>query len=180
MKLPEIGPGFNHIFRKYRKFSIVEIIHSREAQEIFRRANLEYWPWEEFKYKAKRCKFTPECLWGYLKFSRRHSIRGLPFSDAHGNPFGFWLPDKVIEDLHYIDQSMGGGFLMEGTDLLPEAKERYIISSLMEEAIASSQIEGAATTRRIAKDMLRKNLKPQDRSQQMIVNNYKTILLTSA
>ncbi|MBI5746834.1 MAG: Fic family protein [Nitrospirae bacterium] len=151
-------------------------MQSKEAQEIFRRANLEYWPWEEFKYKAKHPKFTPEELWGYLKFSRLHSIRKLPFLDAKGNPFGFWLPDKVLEELHYIDQSMGGGFLMEGADLLPEAKERYIISSLMEEAIASSQIEGAATTRRIAKNMLRKNLKPQDRSQQMIVNNYKTIL----
>lgn len=176
MKLPDIGPGIKAFISKSRKTSILDIMQSKEAQEIFRLANREYWPWEEFKYKAKHPNFTPEDLWGYLKFSRLHSIRGLPFSDAQGNPFGFWLPDKVLEDLHYIDQSMGGGFLMEGADLLPEAKERYIINSLMEEAIASSQIEGAATTRRIAKDMLRKNSKPQDRSQQMIVNNYKTIL----
>lgn len=45
----------------------------------------------------------------------------------------------------------------------------------MEEAIASSQMEGASTTRRIAKDMLRKQLKPINKSQQMIVNNYETI-----
>ena len=45
----------------------------------------------------------------------------------------------------------------------------------MEEAIASSQMEGASTTRKVAKDMLRKQLKPQNRGQQMIYNNYATI-----
>ena len=103
-------------------------------------------------------------------------MKRLPFSDAKGHSFGFILFDKLHEELHYIDQGFGGGFLFEGGDLLPEAKERYISGSIMEEAIASSQIEGAATTRRVAKEMLRRNLKPQDQSQQMIVNNYKTIL----
>ena len=45
----------------------------------------------------------------------------------------------------------------------------------MEEAIYSSQMEGAATTRKVAKDMLRKKMTPRDKSQQMIVNNYQTI-----
>ena len=34
---------------------------------------------------------------------------------------------------------------------------------------------GAATTRKVAKDMLRKKMSPRDKSQQMIVNNYQTI-----
>jgi Fic family protein len=45
----------------------------------------------------------------------------------------------------------------------------------MEEAIFSSQMEGAATTRKVAKDMLRRKMAPKDKSQQMIVNNYQTI-----
>ena len=45
----------------------------------------------------------------------------------------------------------------------------------MEEAIYSSKMEGASTTRIIAKDMLRKKKSPQNKSQQMIVNNYNTI-----
>jgi Fic family protein len=45
----------------------------------------------------------------------------------------------------------------------------------MEEAIHSSQMEGAATTRKVAKDMLRRQMSPKDKSQQMIVNNYQTI-----
>lgn len=38
-----------------------------------------------------------------------------------------------------------------------EDKNRYLNSSLMEEAIASSQFEGAATTRKVAKEMLENN-----------------------
>ena len=45
----------------------------------------------------------------------------------------------------------------------------------MEEAISSSQMEGAATTRKVAKEMLRKKIAPKDKSQQMIFNNYQTI-----
>lgn len=36
-------------------------------------------------------------------------------------------------------------------------------------------MEGASTTRKIAKDMLRKNISPKDKSQRMIYNNYQTI-----
>ncbi|MBF1371779.1 MAG: Fic family protein [Porphyromonas sp.] len=64
------------------------------------------------------------------------------------------------------------------TELIPPThKRRYLMSALMEEAIRSSQIEGAATTRRVAKEMLRKNITPRDRSQRMILNNYRTMAL---
>jgi Fic family protein len=45
----------------------------------------------------------------------------------------------------------------------------------MEEAITSSQLEGAATTREVAKKMLAEGRKPRDRSERMIVNNYMTM-----
>ena len=49
------------------------------------------------------------------------------------------------------------------------------MNSIVEEAIASSQIEGAVTTRQVAKDMLQTGRKPRDRSEQIIYNNYITI-----
>ena len=45
----------------------------------------------------------------------------------------------------------------------------------MEEAITSSQLEGAATTREVAKKMLAEGRKPRDRSERMISNNYVTM-----
>ncbi len=46
----------------------------------------------------------------------------------------------------------------------------------MEESIASSQMEGAVTTTKKAKEMLRKNIRPKDGSERMIVNNYRAMM----
>ena len=45
----------------------------------------------------------------------------------------------------------------------------------MEEAISSSQIEGANTTRKKAKEMIRLEKKPRSKSELMIFNNYMTM-----
>lgn len=43
---------------------------------------------------------------------------------------------------------------------------------MIEEAISSSQLEGASTTRDVAREMIRQNRDPTDKSEQMILNNY--------
>jgi Fic family protein len=43
---------------------------------------------------------------------------------------------------------------------------------LIEEAIASSQLEGASTTRHVAKEMLQTKRLPRNKDEQMIYNNY--------
>jgi Fic family protein len=45
----------------------------------------------------------------------------------------------------------------------------------MEEAIASSILEGAATTRKAAKEMLRRRRKPRNNAEQMVLNNYEAM-----
>jgi Fic family protein len=80
----------------------------------------------------------------------------------------------VLKSLHKFDLHIGG--VMEGRAVIPQDdRNRYLISSIMEEAIASSQLEGAATTREIAKQMLRTNRKPNTLDEKMILNNYLTI-----
>ena len=75
---------------------------------------------------------------------------------------------------HEFDMKFGSFWEVEGDSQSAE-KKYYLSSSLMEEAIYSSKMEGASTTRIVAKDMLRKKKSPQNKSQQMIVNNYNTI-----
>lgn len=73
--------------------------------------------------------------------------------------------------MHEFDINLGGSIQSDG--IIPsQEKERYLLSSLMEEAIASSQLEGAVTTRKLAKEMLETNRKPRNESEQMIANNY--------
>ena len=53
----------------------------------------------------------------------------------------------------------------------PETRDSYLVRSLLEESITSSQLEGAATTREIAKEMIRNGRQPRDRGERMIFNN---------
>ncbi len=50
----------------------------------------------------------------------------------------------------------------------------YLLNDLIEdEAISSSQLEGAATTTRVAKDMLKRNRLPRTPEERMVIGNYK-------
>lgn len=57
---------------------------------------------------------------------------------------------------------------------LPPAEElfSYELDNLIEEAFASSAIEGAVTSRRIASDLARRKRQPKGRSEQMVLNNW--------
>ena len=69
----------------------------------------------------------------------------------------------------------GGQIFVDDPRVRLSENERYLVSSIMEEAIASSQLEGAATTRKKAKEMLKLGKKPTTTAEQMILNNYLTI-----
>ena len=92
--------------------------------------------------------------------------------DKYG--IGFTLTNRMQYLCHNFDMHFGGSWGY--SSIIPESsKERYLVSSLMEEAISSSQMEGAVTTRKVAKEMLRKGTVPHGRSEQMIYNNYECI-----
>ena len=82
------------------------------------------------------------------------------------------MPDPVLRLLHAIDQLAAGNVGMGSPMVSGEDRNRYLVSSLIEEAITSSQLEGAATTRKEAKAMLRSGRQPRDKSERMILNNY--------
>ena len=130
--------------------------------------NYEYWDTVKYKSLPKNC--SAEKLWAYVKASRlKQQISVWP-------KYGITLSitNQMQRHCHEFDMNFGTA-KMDDNALPPDAKEHFLVSSLMEEAISSSQMEGANTTRRVAKDMLRKQTKPNDKSQQMIANNYQTM-----
>jgi Fic family protein len=176
MKKPKKGPSFEafvrnpdpDLFRKYAEPSV---------QEWIAKANNQMWNWEECSYRAKLTGLAPEQFWGIIKFSRRTSgQQTIPLKAVNGGPFHYRQPSSVQQLLHYIDTSLGGSVQFAWPALeSPDDQKRYLISSLCEEAIASSEIEGAVVTRKAAKEMLLKNGKPQSRDEQMVLNNFGTI-----
>ena len=133
-----------------------------------------YLPWERVRYlpEAGGSRAGATRLWLRMKSVRRGMFRRLPFSDVEGRPFVFCPLDALGEFQHWMDQQGGG--MMAGEDPPGPERERqkYILRSLTDEAIHSSQLEGAATTTRVAREMLRKRRKPRTEGEKMIANNY--------
>ena len=82
------------------------------------------------------------------------------------------MPDKVWERVTKMDQRLAGHIMLSEEVTNPSTRDRYLVNSLMEEAINSSQLEGATTSNRIAKEMLKSGRPPRDKSERMILNNY--------
>jgi Fic family protein len=81
----------------------------------------------------------------------------------------------LLIDLHHLDQDAAGEIRAATESATPANRNRYLLKSVIEEAITSSQLEGASTTRKVAAQMLRSGREPKDRSERMIFNNYKTM-----
>lgn len=130
----------------------------------------KYVYWTDIKYSRFESFDSPKELWSVIKWLRiANSIQ------IH-NKFGLHTTiTPLMQRLcHYFDMQFGGAW---GNDsIIPhDNRQRYLISSVIDEAISSSQMEGAATTRKVAKDMLKKKLRPRNKSEQMIFNNFQTI-----
>jgi Fic family protein len=131
-----------------------------------------YLHWEKMQYLTPPEGFTIEEWWGGTKMARNTLYKELPFIDKNGQVFKFALPDCVLKELHWIDQNVSGQIASSSLVANPHTRDTYLMSSLFEEAINSSQLEGASTTWSVAKEMLRQGREPQDRSEHMIYNNY--------
>ena len=122
---------------------------------------------------------TSEQWWAAVKLARLQSYREIPLKDKQSEPFVYGMPDLVLEYLHEIDRQASGNIQASDHITNPQTRDRYIVNSLIEEAITSSQLEGASTTSQVARDMIRSGRKPVDRSERMILNNYRAMQLIS-
>lgn len=168
MKQIERAPKWfnDQLYKEVNKLRLNE-----DFQLLLNEINEKYLYWDKVKYHTNKQVSDPKILWAAVKLSRTINAKKIQFGE---NKFIYNLTDFIQKGLHDFDLHIGGHL---GTkNLIPEDdKKRYLVSSIMEEAIASSQIEGAVTSRKQAKEMLRKNIKPKNKSEQMILNNYITI-----
>jgi len=148
--------------------------------ELLRRGLVEdgrdYVHWDKLRQLEPPGDLSPEEWWLLIKWGRQNVQRAIPLTDAAGNHFVYGVPDLVARRLHYVDQRCAGEVAMsEVVTADAQARQRYLVNSLMEEAIRSSQLEGATTTTRVAKELLRTGRAPKDRSERMILNNYRAL-----
>jgi Fic family protein len=136
-------------------------------------AQERYLSWQEFQHKSW-VPGTKEEVWSIIQLLRSVGQEHSPILDQSGHFYTF-DQKPYAEFLHQVDLELGGIFL--GIEYFTEGDKRSIIRrNLIEESIASSQLEGANTSRAAAKKMLAEGRPPRDRGEQMIVNNHETML----
>lgn len=139
-------------------------------------SQLGYLHWDKVRHLEPPEGLTRDEWWLSIKLSRGPLMRKLPMTDASGQAFVYVMSDEVLRLLHYVDQRCSGEIAIpEVVTEDGQARQHYLVNSLMEEAIRSSQLEGAITTRRVAKELIRSGREPKDRSERMILNNYRAL-----
>lgn len=146
-----------------------------------------YLHWDDLRRRHPPSGLTLEAWWAALKLGRLVKKRTIPsFVDIVGEPFSWTASDKVMEHVHFIDLWAGGLIGLTEPDTGAsgpaasvianrETQGQYLMRSLINEAISSSQLEGASTTREVAQGMLLSQRKPRDLNERMILNNYLTM-----
>jgi Fic family protein len=172
MKIPLSPPPIERLMHN---------LQGRKLQQAFRASGPlvggRYLHWDELRHRNPPEDLTHEDWWTGIKLTRMGLLKALPFRDKLEAPILFGMPDPVLQALHNIDRRAAGSLTMESPIVSGEDRDRYLVSSLIEEAITSSQLEGAATTHEVAKAMLRSGRKPRDLSERMILNNFRAMEL---
>lgn len=144
---------------------------SGELAAVLNDVHSHYKYWSDVKYQKPLPEgMTPTDFWTHVKaYRRQHRVMAW---ERYGITYA--LTNTMQRICRDIDLNFGGSWI--SAQPLPQHNEQFLfVNALMEEAIASSQMEGAATTRIVAKRMLREQQQPTERGARMIYNNYQTI-----
>lgn len=174
MTLPQRPPQFQELVDTSR---LGEVLPKVLEAQVGPAVDGRYLHWDELRRRTPPEGLDLRTWWFGIKLARATTMRNVPLIDVSGEPFKYSLPDRALEQLHWLDQHAAGEIVVSDTIRDPGDRSRYLVNSLFEEAITSSQLEGASATRKVAKEMLRSGRPPRDLSERMIVNNYQAMSL---
>lgn len=164
MKLeqPPKGINFTEVYQDYI---------DKKFENFLRISDDRYLYWDILKYR-KNLPYPEDTVksWSLLKFHRSINYKTINFGEKH---FFYYITENIQQNLHEFDLKLIGGLYK--TPITLNDKAEYLKGSVLEEAIASSQVEGAATTTKVAFEMLKSERKPRNESEQMIFNNLRSI-----
>lgn len=163
---------------------ILDLILQEKNQKYFQQIFFNtsypiYLCWDAIKYKNFSSEFPLEKIWAAIKIFRRLNYSPTIIKAENNNFFNLfqWYPrlSGIEEFLHQMDLNTGGHLSLRSYDLDEKSKMKFISRGIVEEAIASSQLEGASTTRKLAKKFLAEGRKPKTTAEHMILNNYNSM-----
>lgn len=129
-----------------------------------------YLSWDEFRRRPLPAQHKPEHLWALVQIQRFGSSTPLSLDGPESYSVRVVVTDPLRAALHRIDCHQG--LLDAGLRKGESDAETYARRAFIEEALASSRIEGADTVRVVGRELLRSGRAPRDRSERMILNNF--------
>lgn len=176
MRVPKHPPNPLSLMQTRGK-EIGEAVSDDRYRQFTQQCETAYLHWDKVRFVARSEGLDPELAWAMVKIGRMQRYRTLPLIGHQNVTLRYVLADIAQREIMLVDQQLAGRL---GADirhpLSVDYRERFIVSALQEEAIASSMLEGAATTRQEGKRLLRSGRKPRTQAEQMVVNNYRAIL----
>lgn len=150
--------------------SYFELALKEENKSFLLESDQKYFYWDDVKYKKNVPLENPADNWGMIKAHRFMRYERINFGSYR---FCYFITPDTAKNLHDFDLKLMGD--LQKDPMLKSEKLEFFKNSLLEEAVASSQVEGAATTTEVARDMLKSGREPRNESEQMIVNNLRAI-----
>ena len=169
MKIPQRPPSHERV-----QIAVAALL-ARDSSVLDARPEDRYLHWDDLRRRSPPDGLDHQTWWALLKLGRRLTRSATPLVDGGGASFGWSSTDRITEHLHALDLWAGGHVGIAEPIVNREAQSQYYLSSLITEAITSSQLEGASTTREVAEEMLLSKRKPRDAGERMIMNNYMTM-----
>jgi len=173
MKIPATPPDVNNVAASIRgdQSKLLALYYPENSAR-----GGAYDHWEKVRFRPPVAPLTtPEEMWAALKFARSRVRRELPFRDKNGQQIHYSQIAEFQQALHEIDSNARGMIAMPGQAATSETRDLYLQKSLIEEPFSSSVLEGAATTRAIARKMIEEGRKPKTLDERMVLDNYRAM-----
>jgi Fic family protein len=138
-------------------------------------SNGEYLHWDDVRRRTPPVGLDHRAWWLLIQWARQGLLRSFPLRDSRNREFVFGMPDSVLRLAFSIERDASGNLELPEDILNRTTRDKYIVSSLIEEAITSSQLEGASTTHVVATQMLETGRAPANHDERMIWNNYRAM-----
>lgn len=173
MKIPSRPPDFDLLWTR--------LADSERLPAFFKalgalESDSDYLHWDELRHRAPPHGFSLEEWWVAIKLGRKRTYCTIPLRDKKGDRFRYSMPSAIFERLDEIESDARLCGMRPGHPCTLEGlRNRHLVVSLLQEAISSSQLEGAVTTRAVAEAMIQSGRSPRDKSERMIYNNYRAM-----
>jgi Fic family protein len=154
--------------------SAFQVLSSPEMHEMLRRSRRQCLLHEEFLTMPQPSGWSPDETWRLLKAIQREYSIEIPLLTPQGYRLCYFLHQDLLNRLFDFER-----YCRPESDLHRQLADRegqpFLVRIQIEEAIATSTLDGLSLPYRQAESLIRLERKPRDGGERVIVNTYRAM-----